>query len=318
MKHIFVHIGYPKAGSSALQTTLLASRQQLHDEGFLFPHAPSGLCNAFTAKYHHQPETLFPYCDLSLPSGALQDRMQADFESLAAEIAASSAGKVVLSSESLIGLGDDGVQAASAWLLSRFEQVTIVCYVRSPVPYASSLIQERVKQGARLSDFAETVPTGNFSISIPRWVKAFGKDRIIVRAFARQSLVDADVVADFASVIGYKGALDRTSAYENKSLSQAAVLMLSALHGLDGQPTTELRWLKDIPGRRFVMPPDILKKVEERSGRETDYLAESWGIRFAAESPSTDTSEVFSEEAVRFIVERIAQPSPRPNEPRGS
>lgn len=86
MTEAILHIGYPKSGSSALQTTLLASRVAPSEHGFSYPGAPRGLCNALTANFHHASETLF-------------------------------------------------------------ERIRIVCYVRHPIRYASSLVQERVKLG---------------------------------------------------------------------------------------------------------------------------------------------------------------------------
>ena len=304
-RRAFIHIGYPKAGSSALQTTFHASRPLLRQHGYFYPDALSGLCNAFTARFHHEPETLFPYCDMRIARPRLLHRMRNDFDRLERRVDAVTPAALVLSSESLIGLEEDAVEQARDWLLSRFGRATVVCYVRDPPSYASSLIQERVKQGQTLLQAQTPYPTGNFSGWIPRWVRAFGKDNVVVRSIYDLGAVEGDVARDFATLIGYTGPLRRSEQYHNERLSQAAVLLLDAINALDGplnSKSPELMSLWSVPGPGFVLPPDFLDQVRSRAQGQIAYLEAEWGITFP--SRRTDVpppAQPFSDEVLRFL-----------------
>ncbi len=303
-----MHIGYPKTGSSALQTTLLASRPALREHGFFFPNAPSGLCNAFTAHFHHDPETLFPYCEMP-DRDERRRRMARDFEVLAERIDRQARRRVILSSESLIGLEQADVIRVRDWLMARTDLVTIICYVRHPIPYASSLIQERVKQGETLAQLADVTPTGNFSRALPKWAEVFGKDAMVVRPLERARLAGGDVVTDFAALIGYDGPLDRTQQYSNPSLSQAAVLLISAVHALPPavrEKAPSLAWLREIPGSTFRLPDRTLDLIRERSARELAYLEREWDIVFAPpDLPEATDAPAFDAASLDFLARKL-------------
>lgn len=308
MSRAFLHIGYPKAGSSAIQTTLLASRLLLRKRGYFFPRAPSGLCNAFAAHFHYAPETLFPYCEMP-DAAARQAALRQDFADLEGRIGRNRRRTVVLSSESLIDLPEESVSKIRSWLAERFAAVTVICYVRHPIPYASSLIQERVKQGATLEELAGFRPTGRAGVFIETWARVFGRENMRVRPLDRAQLRDGDVVTDFLDLIGYTGPVDRTAVYENLSLSQGAVLLLSAINGLPPPLRDKAlrgNWIKDIPGPAFRLPAPALKEVAEASRRHLDYLETEWGIRFAPIAVGSAEPTGAGPEALAFLARRLA------------
>lgn len=307
MKEVILHIGYPKSGSSALQTTLLASRPHLRQRGFFYPDAPSGLHNALTAQFHPLPDTLWPYVELTDPDERRTARRR-DFAALERRLDRQERRTVILSSESLIALEDDGVPRLRDWLARRADRVRIVCYVRHPVPYASSLVGERIKQGEALSELTELVPTGRLRQALPPWAAAFGRENVTVRATERAQLTGGDVVSDFASLIGYDGPLDRSRQYENRGLSHPATLLLSAIHALPAparERASRLDWPKRIPGPSFRLPEAWLDRVRAAAEPELAYLAGEWGIRFGDEAKQA-AAEPFGPEALAFIARHLA------------
>lgn len=307
MKEAIIHIGGPKAGSSALQTTLLASRRQLRAHGFAYPDARSGIHNALAAQVCPRPETLFPYYELADPRAA-REAIRRDFAVLERRLDRQGDRRLVLSSESLHEVEPDRMPAFRDWLAARAESVRIVCYVRAPTAYASSLVQERVKQGQSLAELADFVPTGRSRAAISPWVETFGRDSVTVRAYDRAQLKDGDIVADFAALIGYDGPLDRSAQYGNPSLSQAATLLIDAAHALPAaeRPSAErLGLLKQVPGPKFQLGEAWLARVRAAAEPEIAYLAAEWGIRFPPEPPVA-AEAAFGPATLAFIARHLA------------
>lgn len=299
MGRLFLHIGYPKAGSSALQTALLASRARLRRHGIFFPNAADGLCNAFTARFHDEPATLHPYVAISDPSQRA-DAIARDSERLFRRVAQNSADTVILSSESLIGLDAEAVRAVRRWAAEHFEAVLILCYVREPVSYATSLTQERVKQGLSLREACEMTPTGNFAVSIPKWVDAFGAAAVRVRSV--EALPGRDVVSDVFGLMGCDGPAGRAG-YANPAMSAEATRMIGAIHALDAKAPG---WLRALPGTVFRLPDEMIERVRAQAAPGLAYLAAEWGITFDAPGPVPPEDMALGERTLAYLAEHLA------------
>lgn len=304
---LVLHIGYPKAGSSALQTALLASRPALRRQRLIFPDAPSGLCNAFAARFAEAPETLYPYTEIA-DAAARAGAIARDIRRMVRWIENHRGDTAILSTESLIGLDATAVNAVRDWAAPLFGEVLIACYVREPVAYATSLTQERVKQGMTLAEACALTPTGNFAAALPRWVAAFGRESVRVRAI--EALDRGDVVGDFAAAIGFDGAL-APGGYANPALSEEAVRLLSAWHehaaeqtAGEGRPAPE--WLWRVPGRRFHLSEEMVARVQAGARPGLAYLAAEWDIAFSAPAVPAP-APAFGDATLRYLAGRLAR-----------
>lgn len=308
MKRLFIHIGYPKTGSSAIQTVLFASRHALSAAGIFFPKVHAGLCNAVAARFYSRPKSLFPYCDILSDDATIKRQVASDFASIDASLRATDNFTACISSESLIALEPENIRRLNAWALTIAEEVKIICYVRRQTPYAASLIQERVKWGERIPLPADSLPVQRFEHQLPHWELAFGRKNMLVRSASHEELIGNDVVTDFADAIGYKGELDRSTEYRNEGLSHIAVLLLDALNALDNRLVSSdliFQQLWNLPGEKYQMSADLAQSVEVQAKPHTRYLREHWGIQFADNSNETVPKGMLSKAAAHNLADFI-------------
>ena len=306
MSRLFLHIGYPKVGSSALQTSLFAARRSLWDEGAFFPNVEAGLCNAFVARFGGDPAQLHPYSATG-DEDARDAAVRRDVKRLFHRLETNRCDRTIVSSESLIGSDDAAVTAIRHWAMNHFAETSIVCYIRDPVSYATSLTQERIKQGMGLTEALSFTPTGNFAVSIGRWATIFGKSNVTVRSI--RHLPGADVVADFFGLIGCDVPQDRPG-YANPAMSEEATRLIGAIHdlcGSDGTRRTAPSWLRDLPGAPFRLPEDMIERIRVEAGAGLAYLAAEWNITFDPRLDDPAPRTLFDTRTLGFLAERLAE-----------
>ncbi len=204
--NLYIHIGRPKTGTTAIQKFLSRHRKELLEQGFLYPEsgqyddAHHGLALALN---HSPPDGVkhFPVPDLASYVQALKS-----------EISKLNPESVVLSSEFFSLLTAAAQDEAKKKLLELFDgfNVKIVTYFRNQVNFLESTYSQEIKNAAmtRSLSFDEYEETYlkrkaiDYYWSANQWAKVFGKDAVIVRPFEKSQLTDGDVISDFASVVG--------------------------------------------------------------------------------------------------------------------
>jgi hypothetical protein len=210
-KTIFLHIGPPKTGTSAIQQFLSANRKILKESGYLYPGR--GLA-------HHDMAREFPsltVTDIRNPALATKKYF--------AEIDASGLDKIILSSEKFNGLMlqrenlKEEIASLREFLIPRF-QVYIIFYVRRQDERIESMYNETVRGSRKRTDesFSEFIKkttqrgpddlkTDTMSSSLEcyshllEWSNAFGKENILVRCNEEEQLPKG-IYHDFLETIG--------------------------------------------------------------------------------------------------------------------
>ena len=199
---VFIHIGYPKTGSSAIQSHIFTNQRWLENHGIYIPKSgyASGLGHCFLLTGGNPLHSATGKDDSNQEAGQLS--------MLSKELGAcSEAGfsKALISWEGLALLGKDSIENISAAL--RDHQVTIRAYVRDPVDlYQSAVLQEIESLWNYHEEILEddhnirdTRLLGrDFSSTLGEWESCFdGNIQIRVRVFDRNRLVDNNIVQDF-------------------------------------------------------------------------------------------------------------------------
>lgn len=189
---LYLHIGFHKTGTTAIQTFLAANTKLLATRGILYPHTGrAGNSQALLANSLKK-------ANISLDADGL-------YASLAKESTRSRCGKVVISSECFMeNIPPETVAARMTQLGSA---VRIVVYLRRQDLWLQSLYNEIVRDPSRrytgtISDMREVRQgIADYYKVLSRWAESFGKENIIVRVLEKEQMPNG-LYRDFVNAIG--------------------------------------------------------------------------------------------------------------------
>lgn len=230
--HAIVHIGAPKAGSSSIQSALRHHVDALAEQGVEAFRMGHTLNNAHTLamRFMQHRKRLKPQERRkhgSLAKG--HEKSQRAWEAFAEQIRARRPEFTVLSSEHFINLRNPE-QLVEA-LRELFDDITLVAYLRDPVEQFRSRIDQEIRGGARFCDLMAPDMYRHYpNARLERYLALVGRERLVVRNFARENLVKGDVVADFLAQVGVIAgrpvSLPEPPSRRNESLCAAATAWL--------------------------------------------------------------------------------------------
>lgn len=306
--HLFVHIGHAKTGTTTIQRCFDERREPLARAGLYYP--PSANHIFIVTKFHHQPTRMQPHRMRGRTAEEVARATEPQWERMAAELAARRYEKALFSSENFTNLNPRSCRELARWCDGVAERTSVVVYVRHPVDFVSSWIQELVKNGnTRLDVLVERLPLFEFSKKLPRWVDAFGRANVHVRPFERARLANGDVIADLCDLLGIERiARSAGAADSNERISMPAAMIVDQLTGrLPQREIVKLKpILSEIAGPRFQLPPETARKVRARAAKDLAYLKREFGLELTDPGDvgaTFDPGNVFTEEALASIAD---------------
>ncbi len=216
--HVYLHVGLPKTGSTALQRALAAAADTLREAGWLVPRTPG------FGTMEHRRLSLFARD----AAAAAEPREWAAFgagfgdiesfrlwfsEAFYDEAANSGATALILSDEGLTPAAPHEMARLKGLLASLADTITIIIYLRRQDAYLLSEYSQQVKRGntALAIDRWMNGAADRFCFDqkavLDRWAAAFGRENLRIRLFERGALVGGSVVSDFRACLGLSAAL---------------------------------------------------------------------------------------------------------------
>jgi SAM-dependent methyltransferase len=195
-RQIYLHIGFPKTGTTSIQTWLTEHAPALAAHGVLYPaHGRDG--QEYQYGHHRLARSLVerPLSELTVT--------WPDMARLRDEMETSPAQTIVISSEDFSMRLQQPEVDLLAQHLADFD-VRIVCYVRRQDEFIISLWSTAVAyygEADPLSCYLDHSRL-DYAGTISPWARAFGPGAILLRVFERSQLVGGDAVEDFLSVCG--------------------------------------------------------------------------------------------------------------------
>ena len=288
---LLVHFGMHKTGSSSIQHTLLNNKGQLGGQRYLSfgRHNSSFLVNrgfgetqASAAKRQKARET-----------------MSAAFK------APAGAGRAILSAEDICHLRPENLAEFHRFLLDNQTDATFIGYLRDPVSFTRSAMQQDLKTKMPGTDpFAREIRASNYHQIVDRLDALAGPDRVRVFPFDAALFPQGDVVRHFLDQAGIDP--DRLTIHRvNESLSMTAVKALFAYRHLraphDGDIGSEVTrdafvaLLSRLDGPAFRFSPEVDARIASRNTHILDWSERRLGMRLAMPARD-DTAGVGSEE----------------------
>lgn len=233
---IILHIGFPKTASTALQMLFSRNVEALAGQGLCYPLTDSDFKQRSLKSLLRKPGREF-----AAPNAAIKTQL----DLLQRRIADHTGPAVLLSCEELTNAQDfdispEGLSALASYLTASGRAVRIVAYIRNPVDYYLSRMQEKLKSSGGIVPPAAFLPL--FSASVEAFEAALGT-QAIVRPFHRADLLGGSIATDFFAAISDIVQIDQTDLVDeqvNESLSAEAMFVLDMLRRGpgDGRPIT--------------------------------------------------------------------------------
>ncbi len=229
MKHLLVHIGLAKTGTTAVQRTLSRAARSGSFDGIAYPRLKGASHNFIAGLY--RPYAGLPR-DYKAAYASTEGRLELDrdveryrqvlFGAIRSEE------RIIVSAETLSAFSTAEVAAFHQDLVRLgVTEVLVVAYVRDPADRYLSLVQQRLR--ASTSFPSPVVWKDDFMEVLERWGTVF-EGAMSVRPYRRDLLVGGDVVGDLLSVasafFGREVGGDLATQVSNESLSAEAMVVL--------------------------------------------------------------------------------------------
>lgn len=196
MSDLYLHIGYPKTGTSSIQLFLRDNAGALADAGYWVPQAGMGRAGG----HHNLVRAL---AGLPVPP-----HQAVETDDILEELAGADGRHILISSEMLTGILTDSNQASNLVrkLRSRASRIVLIMYVRNQTQWINSAYSQGVKSFRHAGAFRPYVDDvlGNVkAYSYSKWFEIAKRlnAELRVRPFSKQ-VRDAGVLPDYLDTAG--------------------------------------------------------------------------------------------------------------------
>ena len=288
-----LHIGVHKTGTTAIQEFFQENREALlKDHQIYFSKKWHNYTGPLRSVFQPSPEKYHFNVKKGVNTAPLAEQQNKSFlRDLHSDVSASEPGHLLISAEGLSTFDLGQVQALKAILDKSFAHYSIIAYLRHPVSWLPSSVQQNLKNGKTLEQILRRPNNIKYRRKILPWISVFGRGAVVLRdyEFAKQTPLGS--VSDFCDLLGVDAKRMHAPAMtSNESLTQTAALLLSQLNRLrpyyvDGRISSD-RVLNDyetlmkIEGEKFALPADVLKEVENECSQDLTWLEENCGFSF--------------------------------------
>ena len=304
-KHLFLHIGTEKTGTTSIQAALRQNGQKLREHDIFYPRIPLLGANqtGFTFSFLGQQQMALLLRRAGLDHKLNEAKQNPHFilDTLIKKFEESGCSRMIISSELLHSriTKEEEVDEIKKWAEKYFDEVTVICYLRKQEELMISSFSTMVKTG---SNWHGTLVEQYASFLEPRhgkpkhfydykgmldmWSKTF--PRLICREFARNKLLDGDVVKDFLSLVDPSikmEELDKT-AEKNTSLDAKAMEFLILLNSripsvVDGRVNplrkNMVHFFDAVPAKtKMKFTEDEIRRIREYFKEDNAYIREKY------------------------------------------
>lgn len=295
VKNCIIHIGMPKTGTTSLQRTL--SRLDVPDWTYLKLAAHvNNLTAPFRAMFASNPERHHFFEKL----GANQDEVRKKGRNWRGELKHylenGRFNNLLISGEGISIIDDRGISRLKEFLSPYCDEIRIVAYVRPPMAFISSMLQQYIKNGETAFELEKRKT--NYRARFEKFDKHFGRENVHLWKFDSAHFTRGCLVADFCGRIGLS-LPDGMVVRANESLSREALGLLLAYrkfgpgYGVGKtvrrENNTIIEALYRVPGVKFKLAKEVLDPVIEKLKIDIEWMEERLGESLTESVKPADT-----------------------------
>jgi hypothetical protein len=203
------------------------------------------------------------------------------------------------------------------------KKIKIVCYMRYPLSFMISALQEMIKSGqinlykdSFLNDLKSQLSASNYQKIYERIVNIFGEDYIEIRSFEKAIKHKFGIVGDFLHILGVnnKALSEITVAHLNSGLSNLGLRLFCFINrnSLLIKKITKcdegIKIIAKIPGDGLILPEHIINYLIQNTERDVNWLYSKHDIDYRDLDPGAYISKHgmdVSLEQVDYIIQNF-------------
>ncbi len=241
-KKLIIHIGSVKTGSTSIQKTLRESYEKLRKYNINYCEVIKGFYEyTLTSMFIKHPENHILFKKELESRNIAPSILIEEYRNYWNKVFLKNKEKtMIFSSEhlSLFSFDEESMLNFKIYLDQYFADYSIIIYIRDPINWLRSQVQETVKNGRRVSitkycdDLIDSKESSLYNYEkLQKWGNVFGKDKIIVRQFDSEHFINGRLIDDFlyAANLDYK-ALELKEIKANTSIGYYSTLFLQTLN----------------------------------------------------------------------------------------
>lgn len=316
---VYLHIGLPKTGTTAIQLACDVNRKILEKNHILYPagywHAQFGSC------FSQNPKEYIWNQESGRFKKNLEDIQTEDtryLQSLQEQFLQSKAKKLVISYEGFADLTVETLTRMHTYLSDLTDTIYIVMYCREPISCAISDISQRAKTGQLNNPYPEKPPMLSvqpFEKICRNFSHIFGLKNLLVRKFAKECFPRGDIRYDFFSLIGIKmetiNNLNLSQNNVNLSLTREAIILGCELKNIHDEITPQdfhekyALILESIKGHKYTLNNKQYQEIMHLAKPNLDYLSDQFQLSF--DRKKTNDSDINNHDLINDFFSSLSE-----------
>lgn len=290
MKEIILHAGFPKTATTSLQKTLHGRRKDLLlHAGVLYPSIAENHTTSICTMFLGNPLGHIANKMASVPESDVENVRKKYRKTYEQEFARNNYSRALISAEGVVNMSQPELADLYGWMTRFCKKVTVIMYLREPVDYTTSVMQQILKQGTTLKIMYEKPPVPHYRARIKKFINVFGQENIKFLVYEEEIRKNFGVMNGFLDILGiedddFKDSILASQVKTNESLSQLAAHVLDHLNetvpffikpGVVNKKRSlwkELDILIGVGGPKFTPPHDVRQRIYKLTRPDVDWI----------------------------------------------
>ncbi|MCM3308578.1 hypothetical protein [Priestia megaterium] len=301
IKEVILHVGLHKTGTTSIQKTLFSERNNkiLEQKGYIYPkifgeNHSYPLYSAFC----DSPETYYENIKKGYTNSQIQNINSQNLDKLRWELLEKEQSKLIISGEDISRLSVKNLKELKRYINSLSTLpliIKVLIYVRNPINWSVSAIQEKIKGGETYQTafyYMENHLKFHFQKKFKKFLEVFGKEHIEIYPFEDAISYDYGPVGHFLSILDFhENEIDGFNIIRgNESMSLVTGEILSFINERlpmlkngkinVGRSEGDFALLLNIRGPKFDIPQNDKIKLLESSQEDAKWFKDKFNIDY--------------------------------------